>query len=352
MPVMAWKANQRTPRILIVRLSAIGDVVLTMPVLNALRDHFPHAFLAWAVEERAATLLRGHKALDELVVLPRRFLKSPSALWRLFRQLRTLRLDMAIDAQGLTKSALLARLSGARRRIGFGGRWGRELSPWLNSELVYPARSHVIERHLELLRPLGIERPAVRFDVPLGEAENEAAGRWIAGAGLDGGFAIVNPGAGWPSKLWPPDRYAAVARHLGRAWSLPSLVVWAGNEEHAAAQEIAAGSEGHARLAPPTNLRELAALCALARLFVGSDTGPLHLAEAVGTPCVGLYGPWPAEETGPYGPQHIAIQKAEFSGTTSHERRHAPSTLMEAIDVPSVCDGCDAVLTRRVAQVA
>ena len=154
-------------RILIVRLSAIGDVILTMPVLNALRDRFPGALLAWAVQEPAASLMRGHKALDELVSLPRRFLKSPSIVWRLYRRLRTLRFDVSIDAQGLTQSALVARLSGARRRIGFGGRWGRELSPWLNSELVYPVRPHVIDRTLELLHPLGIERPAVRFDVPL-----------------------------------------------------------------------------------------------------------------------------------------------------------------------------------------
>ena len=90
----------------------------------------------------------------------------------------------------------------------------------------------------------------------------------------------------------------------------------------------------------------MAALARLARVFIGSDTGPLHLAEAVGTPCVGLYGPWPAEETGPYGPQHVAVQKAAFAGNTSHERRHAHGSLMEAIDVESVCDACDAVIRR------
>jgi heptosyltransferase-1 len=349
---MARKAEHQSPRILIVRLSAIGDVILTMPVLNALRDAFPQAFLAWAVEERAAPLLRGHKALDRLIVLPRRFLKSPRWVWGLYRRLRALRFDVAIDAQGLTKSALVARLAGARRRIGFGGRWGRELSPWLNSELVHPARQHVIERMLELIRPLGIQAAAVRFDLPLKEEEMAAAARWVRQSGLDGGFALLNPGAAWPSKLWPPERFAAVARHLDARWGLRSVVVWAGSAERTAAEQVVAGSHGSARLAPATTLRELAALARLARLFIGSDTGPLHLAEAVGTPCVGLYGPWPAEETGPYGPQHVAIQKAIFAGTNSRERRHAPSSLMEAIDVASVCDACDASLRRRVCPAA
>jgi len=318
-----------------------------LPVLNALRDRYPRAFLVWAVEERAAPLLRGHRALDELIVLPRRFLKSPACVWGLYRRLRALRLDVAIDVQGLTKSAIVARLSGARRRIGLGGRWGREVSTWLNSELVYPRRQHVIERMLELLGPLGIEQPAVRFDVPLAETEMSGAAWWVRQSGLEGGFAMINPGAGLASRLWPLDRYAAVARHLGVRWGLPSVVVWAGAAERTAAERVVAESAGHARLAPPTSLRGLAAMARLARVFVSSDTGPLHLAEAVGTPCVGLHGPWPAEETGPYGPLHIAVQKAVFAGRSSRERRRAPSWVMEAIDVASVCEACDAVVARR-----
>jgi lipopolysaccharide heptosyltransferase I len=349
---MARKADPRSPRILIVRLSAIGDVILTLPVLNALRDRFPRALLAWAVEERAAPLLRGHRALDELIVLPRWFLKSPPRVWGLYRRLRALRLEVAIDVQSLTKSAVVARLSGARRRIGFGGRWGREVSPWLNSELVYPTRRHVIERMLELLRPLGIQGAAVRFDLPLEEAEMAAAGRWVRQSGLERGFAMINPGAAWASKLWPPGRFAGVARHLGVTWGLPSVVVWAGPAERIAAGQVVAGSGGHARLAPPTSLRELAALAQRARLFISSDTGPLHLAEAAGTPCVGLYGPWPAEETGPYGPRHVAVQKALLAGTSSRRRLRAPSSLMEAIDVASVCEACDTILCRQACRVA
>ena len=124
----------------------------------------------------------------------------------------------------------------------------------------------------------------------------------IAAADLADGFAVINPGAGWPSKLWPPERFAAVARYLGHDRGLASLVVWAGPEEQAWARTIVAGSEGHARLAPPTSLVELAAVLRRARLFISSDTGPLHLAAAVDTPCVGLFGPMPAGATGPTVP--------------------------------------------------
>ena len=167
----------------------------------------------------------------------------------------------------------------------------------------------------------------------------------IAAAGLEQGFAIINTGAGWPSKLWPAARFAAVAAHLGAAWHLPTLVVWAGQAEQEIGLQIVAAAQGSAQLAPPTTLPELAALARRAKLFISSDTGPLHLAAAVDTPCVGLFGPWPAEVHGPYGPGHIALQKARFAGST-RGRRTAPPQLMEAITVADVCQACDQILSR------
>jgi heptosyltransferase I len=332
----------KTPRILIVRLSAIGDAIQTMPVVCALRERFPEAFLAWAVESRAAALLRGHEALDELIELPRGWLKSPGGVWRLRRRLHELQFDTAIDVQSLTKSAVLAWLSGAKRRIGFGNPGGRELSKWFNNRRVDPKATHVVDRYLELLRPLGIESPAVRFQVPQREEDRETAERIARELGIKGGFAIVNPGAGWPSKLWPTDRYAAVATHLDRTWHLPTLVVWAGADERAMAERIAEAGP-MVRLAPPTTLPELASLARRAKLFIGSDTGPLHLAAAAGTPCVGLYGPWPAARHGPYGPQHVALQKMFFEGS-ARARRTAPAIYMESISAEMVCEACDRIV--------
>lgn len=338
-------------RVLVVRLSAIGDVIHSLPVACALREAFPHCAVGWVVESRAAALLRGHPAIDELVEVPRGFLKSPGYLWQLRRRLRQWHPDVAIDVQSLSKSAVVAWLSGARWRIGFARPQGREIAPWLDRVLVQPKAVHVVEQYLELLEPLGIRRPAVRFGIPelLGEAE--AAAAWIEQYGLGGGFAVLNAGSGWPSKQWPSERFAALACHLGEVWRLPSLVVWSGEGERRLAEAIVGGAGGHARLAPATSLRELAALVRRARLFVSSDTGPLHLAAALGTPCVGLYGPWPAERNGPYGPQHIAIQKIRFEGTT-RQRRMAPASLMEAIDVVTVCQACDALLERDYIQAA
>jgi len=336
---------EKSPRILIVRLSAIGDVIQGMPIACALRERFPEAFLAWAVQEQAACLLRGHAALDEVIALPRGWLKSPRCVWRLRRRLRAMRFDVALDAQGLTKAAVLARLSGAKRRIGFGRPWGRELSRWINTERVDTPVDHVVDRNLMLLRPLGIESPRVRFGVPESLLDRIAAERMIGRVGFEGPFAILNVGAGWPSKLWPTDRFAAAAAELGRRHGLPSLVLWAGDEERAMAERVAAGSAGHARPAPATTLTEVAALARRARLFVGSDTGPLHLAAAVGTPCVGLYGPWPAKRHGPYGPGHVALEAKSFEGSTRQRRRASPE-YMAAITLEMVCGACEAILAR------
>jgi ADP-heptose:LPS heptosyltransferase len=336
----------KSPRILISRLSAIGDVVLTMPLLCALRDCLPKAFLAWIVDEVPGRLVQGHEALDELVTVPHRWLKSPRTVWSIRRRLRAMRFDVAIDAQSLNKSALAAWLSGAKRRIGFAGCLGREQSKWLNTELVRPTSRHVIDCNLELLRPLGIRPAAVRFGVPEAACDGQAAAEMIRQAGLDGPFAMINPGAGWLSRVWPSTRYAQVAGHLGRVHGCCSLVVWAGEQERVWAEQIVAGSGGHARLAPPTTLTQLAALARRARLFLGSDTGPMHLAVAVGTPCVSLHGPTLAEHSGPYGPAHISLQRASLGGRFDPKRKTMSNELMKAIHVEMVSEACDQLLSR------
>jgi ADP-heptose:LPS heptosyltransferase len=251
--------------------------------------------------------------------------------------------QIAIDLQGLTKSAIAARLSGATVRIGAASPDGREFSTWLNNRLVNLTASHVVDRYLELLGPLGISQPAVRFDVARHAEDELNIGRFVRDRGLGGGFALLNPGAGWPSKRWPVERYAAIARHLGRHRRLPSVVVWAGPQERDWADQIITTSAGFAHMAPPTTLGEMAELARRARFFVGSDTGPLHLAAAVGTACVGLYGPVSAEKNGPYGSGHVAIQRMLLEGS-SRERREASDESMRAIEINDVCTACDRLL--------
>jgi len=334
----------RPLRILIVKLTAIGDVIHAMPVACALREYLPDATIAWLVEGEAGDLLRGHAALDELIVLPPRWNRS----WRTFpeiaRNLRRRRFDIALDLQGLRKSALAALLSGARRRIGFAGslreefdRWrggdpyahemARQCSWWLSTERIRPTAEHVVARYLELLRPLGIESPTVRFDVP----------EFPGGAQVAEAIAVINVGAARADKLWPADRFAEVARYMAASHGLAVVVTWAGDAERRRAEQVVAEAGEAALVAPPTSLTELAALARRARIFIASDTGPLHLAAAVGTPCVGLFGPTPAARNGPYGPQHVSLQNAYGSGNET----------MLAIDAASVCAACDEILGRK-----
>lgn len=332
--------QQPAQRILITRLSAIGDCLQTMPLVCALRDRFPQVHIAWAVEKAAAPLVAVCTAVDQTIVVGKRLHRTPGILWQTARMLRAQRFDLTIDPQSLMKSAALARLSGARRRIGFARPQGREIAPLLNNERVACRAKHMVDRNLELLRPLGIEQPAVHFGLNIPAAAEAFAERLLTEqSALCGGFAAINPGAGWDSKRWPLERYAEVARHLSKR-GLRTLVVWGGGRERVWAEQIVAASQGEANLAPATTLLELAAVLRHARLFVGSDTGPLHLAAAVGTPCVAMFGPSQADACGPYGLHHITVQAA--SDISRRRRRPgADNWAMREITPAAVCDACD-----------
>lgn len=369
--------GQTTPRILIVKLSAIGDVVHAMPVASALRAALPNAHLGWLVTGPAAALLREHPALDAVIEAPRRFLKSAETKAKVRDELASHRFEISIDLQGLTKSAAAAKLSGAPRRLGFAGsifkdlgRWfnndlflqtiGRETSRWLNNERVHVDSSkHVVEQYLQMLGPLGIERPEVAFGLPAfpeqREAVLEAIGQdpvlspWLdrsdvnehGGSGLP--LAVLCAAASKPSKLWPSDRFAAVARHLQQQHGLRSVVTWHGDRERERAQAIIERSEGAATLAPPLTLPGLCELFRLSRLCVGSDTGPLHLAAAVGARCVGMFSLMPPSRQAPYGEGNVAIQKLLRRGS-SRQRHQSHNREMLAISADDVCEGCDTAL--------
>jgi ADP-heptose:LPS heptosyltransferase len=203
----------------------------------------------------------------------------------------------------------------------------------------------VVDHSLELLQPLGITAPKVEFRLPQFTAAAAKVTSFLRPK-MTRGFVVLNPGAGWPSKVWPAEGYGTVAQHLGKTWSLPSIVVWAGDQEREYGQTIVAHSGGHATLAPQTNLQELSEVLRQSRLFVGSDTGPLHLAAAVGTPCVSMYGPTRPAHCGPYGHGHVALQEYLQTGTC-RQRRRADNVAMRAIRADTVCKACDQVLDRQ-----
>jgi ADP-heptose:LPS heptosyltransferase len=350
-PVFPESLRSTAPRILIVRMTAIGDVIHGIPVACALREALPNAFLGWITEGTAGDLLEGHPALDILVRVPRRFWKSPREILSMRRRLRELKFDVAIDLQCLSKSAITAWLSGARRRIGKSGVQGRELSRVFNNELVEAGGAHVIEHYLSMLRPLGIMSPQVRFDLPERNSDTEMIDKFLRVSGLAGQrFAILNPGAGWPSKVWPADRYGELARHLYHKHGLRSIAAWGLPSELPSANLIVTASDDHAVLAPPTSMTELAALCRRAALFVGSDTGPMHLAVAVGTPTISMHGPSRADWCGAYGPQNIRMQ-IRYEAGSSLERRRADDSAMRAITINMVAHACDQLLNLHTARI-
>jgi len=333
-------------RVAITRLSAIGDAIMSMPLACALRQHYPDAFITWIAEPGAGAILKGHACIDELVVLPKGWLKSPRTVMQLRKRLHAMQIDIALDPQSLSKSAIAAWLTGARHRIGFQSPRGRELSVLINNTRHKLRQKHVVDSQLELLQYLGIEQPGVQFQIPRDAAAEQVVDRFLDESQIAGTFASINPGAGWDSKLWPADRFGLVAKYLGEQHGIRSIVVWAGEKERAWAEEIAQVAGQHAVVSPATRLPELAALLRRASLFVSSDTGPAHLAAAVGTPVVGLFGPTLPKVTGPYGDQHVAVQAFLQTGA-SLRRRYTPNTAMLAITVEDVYRACDVILGRQ-----
>ena len=338
--------KRRSPRFLITRLSAIGDCILTMPVAAELRRTYPDSLIAWVVQGAGAQLLVDHPDLDQVIKVPRGWLKSPRAIWKLRNQLRQYNFDYVIDPQSLTKSSAAGWLSGASRRIGFSEPQGRELAPLLANHHVRRTAEHVVDAYLQLLKPLGIDHPQVHFHVPRSTEATKMVDTFLDQVQPGPEFIVINPGAGWDSKLWPARRYGLLARELGRQHGIHSIVAWAGDRERSWTTEIVEHSGGHAITAPDTTLPQLAALLRRASIFVGSDTGPLHLAAAVGTTCVSMYGPTRPSDCGPYGQQHIALQSYYQDGS-ARERRRASNDAMRAIDVEQVAEACGRVLGKK-----
>ncbi|QDU95762.1 glycosyltransferase family 9 protein [Lignipirellula cremea] len=336
-------------RVLITRLSHLGDCITAMPLACALRRQFPQAFIGWVVEKPGDKLLANHPAVDYVLPLSKGWLKSPARVKEIRRELRAQRFEVAIDPQSLTKSSVLGWLSGAEQRIGLQRPWGKELSVWLNNDLIHPAERHVTLRTLALLEPLGVTPSEIDFqfpETPFGRSNMES---FVKRAHLSHGFALVNPGAGWASRRWPPERFGLVARHLGFERGITSVVAWAGEAEREMAEKIIARSGGHALLAPPTDLLELGSLLRLSRFYLGGDTGPMHIAVAVGAQCIVLHGATLPEDSGALGSQHVAIQTYHQNG---RNRRRAGNDAMRAISVEQVCDACDQVLAARPVRAA
>jgi heptosyltransferase I len=304
-------------RVLIVKLGALGDIVHAIPVAAALRQAHPAVRIDWLVSGK-------HREILDLVpVIDRRLVIGDGATGRTehagasvldsIRELRRAQYEVALDLQGLVKSAFFARASGAPRVVGFASRYLRErfARPFYTEVhdpggggMYHPDETHVVWTNLGLLSPLGIHVDTPEF--PIDRVESGVARDVAARAG--GRYAILNPGAAWPTKRWPASRMGAIASALRAGRGLTSVVLWGPGEE-SLARDVVGSSDGAAILSPRTSIADLVALSRGAALFVSGDTGPAHIAAAVGTPIVGIFGPTRPSRNGPWSPEDVTVSR-------------------------------------------
>jgi heptosyltransferase-1 len=344
-------------RLLIVRLSAMGDVIHTLPAAQALRQAFPNAMIGWLIEERWAELLcapgtsrRGARSAERplvdwvhtvqlkgwrksIVTIP-----TIEQIARVWNDVRAAQYDVAVDLQGAVRSAVLARWSGAR--VVWGAMQPREsaASLWYTRQAIARG-AHVIEQNLSLASAVaGANCVTPRVELPQDSASEKQISQKLAEKGIER-FVILNPGAGWGAKRWPAERYGEVARTLSKC-GMQSVVNFGPGEEMLA-REVEASSGGSAA-AIGCSISELIALIRRAKLFIGGDTGPLHLTAALQVPAVAIFGPTDPARNGPYGTRSVVLRNP--ASTTTHARNPRPDEAMLEITVDAVVEAARSLL--------
>lgn len=323
-------------RILLVRLGSLGDIIFTLPTAAALRDSFPAAQIDWLVDARWLPLLAGNPDLSEVIALPDRtaatFLSIGSAI-------RNRHYSIAIDIQALYKSAILARFSGAPRRIGFTREFVRERgAEWLYTERVAPQEPHMVEQNLALAWAAGAKHAKPRFSLQINSQASAAIAERLATIGWKK-FGVLSLGGGWLSKCWPAQRFGQLALDLFRSHGLRFLINCGPGESQMAREAVAAAGESAPQIIE-TDLAQLMALLRSAQIVVAADSGPLHLAVALGTPVVGIFGPTTPARNGPYNPADIVVRNATAADTT-YKRHDVYSPAMLSITVEQVADAVE-----------
>ena len=334
-------------RILIVKLGSIGDVIHTLPALAAIRQGLPQAEISWVVERSASEILRDNPLLDHLIEVDtkalRRGLMSGETLRAPRQQLRRLRasaFDIAIDFQGLIKSASIARLSGARRVFGYSREGLREppSALLLSKRIFVPKQTHVIFKALQLVKgSLGLPVPEdsaqLAFPISIPDQANTEATRAVSGT--NGNYAILNPGGGWPTKLWSPERFGRLADALWAYCGLHPVVTYGPGEKDLAEAVLMSSNCGKSRSAN-VSLKGFFSLARNSKVYVGGDTGPTHIAVAAGTPIVGLFGPTEWWRNGSPNPADICVERTDIDCRVDCHRRSCSKWICMDIEVERV----------------
>ena len=323
---------ERKEKILIVKLGAIGDVIHTLPALSALRKHYPDAFIAWLVGEKAAPLLEGHPLLDRLFIL-----SGPTAkgFMSTLKEIRKISFTTTLDFQGLVKSGFWAKATGAGLRIGFALSACRESLNILfsNKKIEPPEKTHIIQINLSLLQGLGIQPSGTHFLFPENQTAEATVASQLKKMNLKE-YILINPGAAWQTKRWPVGKFARLVERIKKDLGYPCLILW-GPGEREIAEDINRRSRNEGIIAFPTSLMELLALVKNATLYVGGDTASLHMATAMGVAVVGIYGPTSPWRNGPFiDADLVAFRELECSHCYKRECRKMDC--FEGINVETV----------------
>jgi heptosyltransferase I len=343
-------------RILLVKLGSIGDIVHTLPALAAIRRSMPDAEISWVVEERSSEILKGNLMIDNVIEVDTHKLRRRRGVdkiiveaGRQFRSLRKLKFDVALDFQGLLKSGTIAKLSGAKRRWGFSRAGLREpVSRLLLTNSITTAKQiHIIRKNLALAAgALDIPIPDSNFEFPITASPEHVAEAEAIIEKTGGDFALLNPGGGWVTKLWHAEKFGQLADRLWEEKGLASVFSTGPNETELA-EKVAAGSRsGKLIFAQPT-LKGFYELAKRARIYVGGDTGPTHIAVAAGVPVVGLFGPTEWWRNGSPNPDDICVELTDVACRIDCHRR----TCSKWICMDSDVDAVFAAVTKRVNSV-
>ena len=299
--------------ILIVKLSAIGDVIHALPVSYAIKETFPKARVTWAVEPPARELLVDNPYIDEILLFEKKKFKSFSGFRKHFGPLRAKlkagKFGIALDLQGLGKSAAIAYFSGAPRRLGTCNM--REMSDKISTPVRGPhANGHIVERYLDVARAIGCRVNKVEFPLVVSEQDAQIARAVLTEAGVPEGadYAVLAVGANWPNKRWPTGSYAMLSDWLYNQKIIPVLIGGGVVDEGIAAEIKEKAVIPPVEIIGKTTLKQLAAVLRGAKLTVGGDTGPVHLSAGLSVPTVMLMGPTDANRNGPYGQPQNAIE--------------------------------------------
>lgn len=322
-------------KILIVKLSSIGDVVHTLPALAAIRRALPKAEIAWAVETGAAEILRGNQLLDNVIEIDTRSIGGGS---RQIRELRRFEFDVALDFQGLLKSATIAKLAKAKRRYGFAKQNLREpASRFLLTDTVeVEQRLHIISKNLKLAeQALQIPVPQNDFEFPIftDESDKTEASEIIEQAGEN--FAILNPAGGWVTKLWHAEKFGALADRLWEENGLTSVITTAPFELDLAKKVLENSRSGKVFLAQPS-LKGFYKLAQQTKIYIGGDTAPTHLAVAANAPVVGIFGPTEWWRNGSPNQDDICVERTDIGCRVDCHRRTCSNWICMDIEVETV----------------